>query len=113
MGSGKNGLSLHFVWGTPLIQRNVLHALHKAQKVGLHAFRRFRTELLRRARVPEDLTRLWMGHAPQTVTDFYADGSRNDSAWRQEWSERAGLRFSLNGLLGLQNVVAIDAVKVA
>jgi integrase len=99
--------------GTPLIPRNVLHRLHDAKKVGFHAFRRFRTEQLRRARVPEDLVKLWLGHSKQTVTDYYADGLKNDSAWRREWAERAGLGFSLNGLIGLQNVVAIDSVKVA
>ena len=40
----------------PLAQRNVLRALHDAGvRVGFHAFRRFRTQTLRRARVPEDL----------------------------------------------------------
>jgi hypothetical protein len=61
--------------GRTLQQRNVLRALHATgKKVGLHAFRRFRTETLRRARVPEDLTKLWLGHSKQTVTDFYAIG---------------------------------------
>jgi integrase len=92
--------------GRPLQQRNVLRALHATgKKVGLHAFRRFRTETLRRARVPEDLTRLWLGHSKQSVTDFYAGGLEKDEAWRREWCERAGLGFSLVGLLGLQNAV--------
>jgi len=57
--------------GSPLQQRNALRALHATgKKVGFHAFRRFRTETLRRERVPENLTRLWLGHAKQTVTDF-------------------------------------------
>jgi integrase len=95
------------------MQRNVLGVLHDTKKVGLHAFRRFRTEVPRRARVPEDLVRLWLGHAKETVTDLYADGLKNDSAWRREWCDKAGLGFSLAGLLGLQNVVQIDAAKVA
>ncbi len=77
------------------------HATGK--KVGLHAFRRFRTETLRRVGVPEDLTKLWLGHSKQSVTDFYAAGSQKDEAWRREWCERAGLGFSVVGLLGLQN----------
>ena len=98
----------------PLQQRNVIRALHATgKKVGLHAFRRFRTETLRRARVPEDLTKLWLGHSKQTVTDFYASGLEKDEAWRREWCDRAGLGFSLVGLLGLQNVVKIDSVKAA
>jgi len=100
--------------GRPLQQRNVLRALHATdKKVGLHAFRRFRTETLRRARVPEDLTKLWLGHSKQTVTDFYAGGLQKDEAWRREWCDRAGLGFSLVGLLGLQNVVQIDSATAA
>jgi integrase len=100
--------------GRPLQQRNVLRALHATGKrVGLHAFRRFRTETLRRERVPEDLTRLWLGHSKQSVTDFYAGGLVKDEAWRREWCERAGLGFSLVGLLGLQNALQHAAVRAA
>jgi integrase len=100
--------------GRSLDQRNVLRALHTTgKKVGLHAFRRFRTEALRRARVPEDLIKLWLGHSKQTVTDFYAMGLERDEAWRREWCERAGLGFPLVGLLGLQNEVERNAVKAA
>jgi integrase len=111
--AGKSDYLFAASTGNPLMQRNVLGVLHDTKKVGLHAFRRFRTEVLRRARTPEDLVRLWLGHSKETVTDFYAGGLKNDTAWRQEWCERAGLGFSLNGLLGLQNVVSIDAAKVA
>jgi integrase len=100
--------------GRPLQQRNVIRALHATgKKVGFHAFRRFRTETLRRARVPEDLIKLWLGHAKQTVTDFYAAGLEKDEAWGREWCERVGLGFTLDGLLGLQIVVQIDSVKAA
>jgi integrase len=100
--------------GRPLQQRNVLRVLHATgKKVGLHAFRRFRTETLRRARVPEDLTKLWLGHSKQTVTDFYAIGLQKDEAWMREWCERAGLGFSLIGLLGLQNERECDSVEAA
>jgi len=100
--------------GSPLQQRNVLRALHATgKKVGFHAFRRFRTETLRRARVPEDLTRLWLGHAKQTVTDLYAGGLEHDEAWRRDWCERAGLGFSLIGLLGLQKTVQVSSVEAA
>lgn len=110
--------------GTPLGQRNALRSLHATgKKIGFHAFRRFRTEVLRRSRVPEDLVKLWLGHSKTTVTDFYADGLRNDIAWRSEWCERAGLGFSVDsipesdekrvGLLGLQKAVCIREEKVA
>ena len=100
--------------GRPLQQRNVLRALHATGKrVGFHAFRRFRTETLRRARVPEDLTKLWLGHSKQSVTDFYASGLEKDEAWRREWCDRAGLGFTLDGLLGLQNAVEDTAEEAA
>jgi integrase len=88
--------------GTPLLDRNVLKALHATGvKVGFHALRRYRTETLRRPRVPEDLIRLWLGHASVSVTDLYAEGLRNDEEFRREWCERAGLGFTLlNGLRG-------------
>jgi integrase len=55
---------------TPLIDRNELKALHATGvKVAFHALRRYRTETLRRARAPEDLIRMWLGHASSSVTD--------------------------------------------
>jgi integrase len=100
--------------GRPLEKRNAHRVLHATgKKVGFHAFRRFRTETLRRARVPEDLTRLWLGHSKQTVTDLYAVGLEKDEAWRREWCERVGLGFSLVGLLGLQNAVAAASAEAA
>jgi integrase len=111
---GKAGYLFTVGNGRSLDQRNVLRALHATgKKVGLHAFRRFRTETLRRARVPEDLIKLWLGHSKQTVTDFYAMGLERDEAWRREWCERAGLGFHLVGLLGLQNEVERNSVKAA
>jgi len=112
--SGKTGYLFVAKNGRPLDQRNVLRVLHASgKKVGLHAFRRFRTETLRRARVPEDLSTLWLGHSKQTVTDFYASGLQKDEAWRREWCDRAGLGFSIVGLLGLQNAVQIDSARAA
>lgn len=112
--SAKSGYLFAAATGRPLIQRNVLGRLHATgKKSGFHAFRRFRTETLRRARVPEDLIKLWLGHSKQTVTDFYAGGLSKDLAWRREWCDRVGLGFSLIGLHGLQNVVPIDSAKVA
>ena len=102
--------------GRPLQQRHVNRALHATgKKVGLHAFRRFRAETLRRARVPEDLIKLRLGHSKQTMTDFYAGGLETDEAWRRDWCERAGLGFliGLLGLLGLQNEAKGDSVKAA
>jgi integrase len=111
---GKSGYLFAAASGRPLQQRNALRALHAtSKKVGFHAFRRFRTETLRRGRVPEDLIKLWLGHAKNTVTDFYAGGLSKDLAWRLEWCDRVGLGFSLVGLLGLQKVVQTDSEKAA
>src|SRR5258708_36651398 len=99
--------------GSRVGQRNVLRARHATRKKGgLHSFRRFRTEALRRERVPEDLTTMWLGHSKQTVTDFYASGLQKDTAWRREWCDKVGLGFSV-GLHGLQKVVSNDSEKAA
>jgi integrase len=112
--AGKSGYIFAAATGRPLIQRNVLGRLHATgKKIGFHAFRRFRTETLRRARVPEHLIDYWTGHAKKTMTDLYAGGLMKDLAWRRQWCEQAGLGFSFLGLRGPQNVVAIDAAKVA
>ena len=36
------------------------------------------------------------------MTGFYAGGLTRGEAWRREWSERAGLGFSLVGHLGYE-----------
>jgi len=111
---GKSGYIFATAKGNPLSQRNVLRALHATgKKIGLHAFRRFRTETLRRARVPEDLIKLWLGHSKETITDYYATGLEKDLAWRQQWCESAGLGFSLDGLYGLQKHKPIARAKAA
>ncbi len=100
--------------GRALNRRNVLRSLHAGGAMcGFHALRRFRTETLRRVRVPEDLVRLWLGHAAHSVTDTYAKGLSEDEAWRQEWAERAGLGFSLSGLHEVTKSVSIESVKAA
>ena len=61
--------------------------------MGFHAFRRFRAAVLRKARIPEDLIKFWMGHA-SNLTDTYAAELRDDIAYRQEWARVAGLGFN-------------------
>jgi integrase len=103
--------------GKPLSQRNVLRILHKRHKVGFHAFRRFRTSVLRKARVPGDLEKLWLGHASKSVTDDYARQLREDLPFRQQWAEGAGLGFSLKksevGLPWATGIVATRNSKAA
>lgn len=94
----------------PLGQRNVLRALHDAGvSVGFHAFRRFRTETIRRAGTPQDIERLWLGHASASVTDLYARGLRLDEAWRKQWCERVGLGFRLHGLTTAAKIASAEA----
>ncbi len=109
--ASKPGYLFHTASGKPMGQRNALRALHlTGMQIGFHAFRRFRTETLRRARVPEDLTTLWLGHAKKTETDYYASGLQKDMEWRRQWCETAGLGF---GLQGLQNILTIETRKAA
>jgi len=99
--AGKTGLLFATKKGKPLSQRNVLRALLKAGGTcGFHGFRRFRTETLRKERVPEDLIKLWMGHASVTVTDLYAEGIREHQDWRQDWCQRAACGSTCLGQLG-------------
>jgi integrase len=94
--AGKTGYIFTTRSGRPMTQRCVLSALHElAGKAGLHSFRRFRTSVLRKSRVPEDLTKLWLGHADSSITDGYARQLREDVSFRQEWAEKCGLGFQL------------------
>jgi integrase len=84
--------------GRVLDPRNSLKALHAAEnRGGFHAFRRFRFSVLRRAGVPENLIKQWLGHS-QNLVDLYALQLRYDMAYRREWCESAGLGFELGEL---------------
>jgi integrase len=97
--------------GKPLQQRNILRVLHSIQRVGFHAFRRFRLTWLRRNGAPKDLERFWMGHAAEDVGDLYSK-LKDDVAYRQEWADRIGLGFPLVHN-GPQNAAATETEKVA
>jgi hypothetical protein len=85
--------------------------LHGAgNRGGFHAFRRFRFSVLRKAGVPENLTKLWMGHS-QNLMDLYAAQLRLDMAYRREWCDR-GLGFEL-GELGYKSLAPIRPLLVA
>jgi integrase len=105
---GKTGFLFATRTGRPISQRNV----NRAAGVALHAFRRFRIETLRRARVPEDLIGFWLGHAPKSVTDLYAGGLKNDLEWRREWCEKVGLGFKL-GLRWATNSNPAESLQAA
>jgi hypothetical protein len=64
----------------------------KQPHTGFHAFQRFRVTWLRKQRVPEDLIRLWVGQATQSVTDRYSRLDE-DVKFRQSVAEQVGLGF--------------------
>ena len=98
--------------GRVLDPRNSLKALHGAgNRGGFHAFRRFRFAVLRRAGVPENLIKQWLGHS-QNLIDLYAAQLRYDETYRREWCERAGLGFEL-GELGYKLEALIRPALVA
>jgi integrase len=111
--AGKDGYIFTTRSGRPMTQRCVLGALHElAGKVGLYSFRRFRTSVLRKSRVPEELTKLWLGHADSSITDGYARQIREDVPFRKEWAEKCGLGFELVHV-GPPQAVAMAGVVAA
>jgi hypothetical protein len=93
-----------------LLQSNLLRDwLHKLNVEGFHTFRRFRTSTLRKARLPWDLEKFWIGHANRDVTDKYAEQLKEDVEYRQDWAEKVGLGFTL----GPSNVVPMKGRKAA
>src|SRR5882724_4050020 len=98
--------------GRLLDSRNVLDVLQQAgRQGGYHAFRRFRFAVLRKAGVPDDLIKLWLGHS-QNLIDLYAAQLRYDETYRREWCEKAGLGFEL-GELGYKSMAPIRPSLVA
>jgi integrase len=95
---GKEGHLFTTRVGRLLDTRNVLDVLQRAgRQGGYHAFRRFRFAVLRKAGVPDDLIKLWLGHS-QNLIDIYAAQLRFDEAYRREWCDRAGLGYTLGEL---------------
>src|SRR5437660_3145345 len=98
--------------GRLLDSRNVLDVLQQAgRQGGYHAFRRFRFAVLRKAGVPDDLIKLWLGHS-QNLIDLYAAQLRYDETYRRGWCERAGLGFEL-GELGYKSEAPIRPALAA
>ena len=50
--------------------------------------------MLRRAGVPDNLIKQWLGHS-QNLMDLYAAQLQYDVAYRREWCETDGLGFEL------------------
>ena len=109
--AGRTGYVFATRDGKPLQARNVHRILQGAGGRGFHALRRYRAAVLRKARVPEDLVKLWLGHAVN-LTDTYALQLREDLEYRQHCCAEAGLGFQYLGYVGLQNAVSTEAIEV-
>ena len=62
--------------------------------------------------VPQNPIGLWLGHAPRSVTDLYANGLQHDLAWRREWCDRVGRGFSI-GLSRAINTPSLEPKQAA
>jgi hypothetical protein len=60
-----------------------------------HSFRRFRSEVLRKNRVPWQLEKFWLGHASRDISDRYAEGLSDDLQWRKQVAQQTGLGFCI------------------
>jgi integrase len=59
-----------------------------------HAFRRFRSSILAKSGVEEDIRKFWLGHE-NNITAQYAEQIRDDNTWRQTLAAKVGLGFQI------------------
>jgi len=64
-----------------------------------HAFRRFRSSILAKSGVEEDIRKFWLGHENNDVTAAYAEQIREDNPWRQSLAAKVGLGFQIPALV--------------
>ena len=121
IGSRTTGFLFRTKSGKPMSQRNILRdSMHKilygqefkngqgkifktmlgvapqmkGTQCASHAFRRYRATHLRTSGVPEDVTRFWLGHADQSITDRYSK-MKEDVEHRKSWADLVGLGFEI------------------
>ncbi len=123
LGDRKEGFVFRTRTGKPISPRNIerdsldpILEKMEAKKDGklFHSFRRFRSEVLRKNRVPWQLENDWLGHASRDISDRYAKGLSDDLRWRKEVAQKTGLGFALSvGQLGQlsveENVLEVGA----
>ena len=123
LGDRKEGFVFRTRTGKPISPRNIerdsldpILEKMEAKKDGklFHSFRRFRSEVLRKNRVPWQLENDWLGHASRDISDRYAEGLSDDLRWRKEVAQKTGLGFALSvGQLGQlsveENVLEVGA----
>ena len=83
--------------GEPANLETITRRLRQREIPGFHAFRRFRLTHLRKARIPEDLIRYWIGHDSKDVSDRYSKLAE-DLEFRKHWAQAGGLGFDLQHL---------------
>jgi len=76
---------------TPSMKKLGVKELGKAA----HAFRRFRSSILAKSGVEEDIRKFWLGHENNDVTAQYAEQIREDNSWRQTLAAKVGLGFQI------------------
>jgi integrase len=89
---------------TPVSYRNFLkrHLTPSMKKLGIkepgkaaHAFRRFRSSIIAKSGVEEDIRKFWLGHENNDMTAQYAEQIREDDTWRQTLAAKVGLGFQI------------------
>ena len=83
--------------GEPANLETITRRLSQREIPGFHSFRRFRLTHLRKARIPEDLIRYWIGHDSKDVSDRYSKLAE-DLEFRKHWALAGGLGFDLQAL---------------
>jgi integrase len=67
----------------------------KEQGKAAHAFRRFRSSVLAKSGVEEDIRKFWLGHENNDMTAEYAEQIRDDNTWRQGLAAKVGIGFQI------------------
>jgi integrase len=89
---------------TPVSYRNFLkrHLTPSMKKLGIkepgkaaHAFRRFRSSIITKSGVEEDIRKFWLGHENNDMTAQYAEQIREDDTWRQTLAAKVRLGFQI------------------
>ena len=62
-------------------------------------FRRFRSSILAKSGVEEDIRKFWLGHENNDITAQYAEQIREDNVWRQTLAANVGLGFKIPGFV--------------
>ena len=76
---------------TPLMKKLGIKERGKAA----HAFRRFRSAVLAKSGIEDDIRKFWLGHENNDITAEYAEQIHEDNPWRQTLAAKVGLGFQI------------------